>query len=231
MLAIAGSAYMAFLPTGSFMDEEVIKTSSSETIKNVGTGKNALSIQQDWFVGNKVPHLEFVFLSTTRLSVTGFYLRMAPFPGFMPATEKKPEPGKHYFSFLLALLHPFSRGSVHIISSDPAVPPSIDPRILNNKADVSLLVEAVKYARKVVRTKGLDTCVQTEVVPGPEAQSDLEIEAFVRKTIQTVYHPVGTASMLPREAGGVVDAHLKVYGTTNVRVVGVLSVLSRRYML
>lgn len=33
------------------------------------------------------------------------------------------------------------------------------------------------------------------------------------------FHPVGTASMLPREKGGVVDADLKVYGTENVRVI------------
>lgn len=32
-------------------------------------------------------------------------------------------------------------------------------------------------------------------------------------------HLVGTASMLPKELGGVVDANLLVYGTENVRVV------------
>lgn len=33
------------------------------------------------------------------------------------------------------------------------------------------------------------------------------------------YHPISTAAMLPKEAGGVVDESLKVYGTSNVRVV------------
>lgn len=33
------------------------------------------------------------------------------------------------------------------------------------------------------------------------------------------YHPIGTASMMARELGGVVDPALKVYGTSNVRVV------------
>lgn len=32
-------------------------------------------------------------------------------------------------------------------------------------------------------------------------------------------HLVGTASMLPKELGGVVDTNLVVYGTENVRVV------------
>lgn len=33
------------------------------------------------------------------------------------------------------------------------------------------------------------------------------------------HHPIGTASMMSRELGGVVDPKLKVYGTENVRVV------------
>jgi choline dehydrogenase len=32
-------------------------------------------------------------------------------------------------------------------------------------------------------------------------------------------HPLGTASMMSKELGGVVDPELKVYGTANVRVV------------
>ena len=37
--------------------------------------------------------------------------------------------------------------------------------------------------------------------------------------IQSASHPAGTAAMAPREYGGVVDSDLKVYGTTNLRVV------------
>lgn len=32
------------------------------------------------------------------------------------------------------------------------------------------------------------------------------------------FHPIGTASMMPRNKQGVVDPDLLVYGTTNVRV-------------
>ena len=36
---------------------------------------------------------------------------------------------------------------------------------------------------------------------------------------QPNYHPIGSASMMSRDLGGVVDPFLKVYGTRNVRVV------------
>lgn len=34
-----------------------------------------------------------------------------------------------------------------------------------------------------------------------------------------VYHEIGTSAMMRRDLGGVVDAHLVVYDTANVRVV------------
>ncbi|KAI0820249.1 hypothetical protein BC628DRAFT_1397993 [Trametes gibbosa] len=35
----------------------------------------------------------------------------------------------------------------------------------------------------------------------------------------SVAHPIGTSAIIRRDLGGVVDAHLKVYDTTNVRVI------------
>ena len=38
-------------------------------------------------------------------------------------------------------------------------------------------------------------------------------------SVEPIYHPVGTCSMLPKELGGVVDPCLRVYGTKKLRVV------------
>jgi choline dehydrogenase-like flavoprotein len=46
-----------------------------------------------------------------------------------------------------------------------------------------------------------------------------KIETFVRQSVATLNHHAGTAAMLPREWGGVVDAQLKVYGVEGLRVV------------
>ena len=37
--------------------------------------------------------------------------------------------------------------------------------------------------------------------------------------LRTEFHGTGTTSMLPLEHGGVVDTHLRVYGTKNLRIV------------
>lgn len=46
-----------------------------------------------------------------------------------------------------------------------------------------------------------------------------ELLDLVKGNLTTEFHPSGTTAMLPRELGGVVDTDLKVYGTTNLRVV------------
>ena len=53
--------------------------------------------------------------------------RLLPFPGFFRGSPLKPEPGARYSSMVSSLMHPLSRGSVHIASADPTAPPAIDP--------------------------------------------------------------------------------------------------------
>lgn len=57
-----------------------------------------------------------------------------------------------------------------------------------------------------------------ETAPGLQVQSDQDWEDWLRGQISTEFHPSSTCAMLPREQGGVVDANLRVYGLSNVRV-------------
>lgn len=136
---------------------------------------------------------------------------------FMPTPlDPTPVPGKAYFSIAVVITHPFSRGSCHIASSDPLAPPIIDAALLDNDLDMEILVSGHRLARKLCESEPL--CSLT-VDQGPGPQSDEEMKAYIRETVRVSYHPIGTASMLPREEGGVVDSNLKVYGTRNIRVV------------
>jgi len=62
-----------------------------------------------------------------------------------------------------------------------------------------------------------------EVDASAAAQTDAQIEAYVRQHADTIYHPVGTCRMGPAAlvAAGrsVVDAELRVHGLQGLRVV------------
>jgi len=47
----------------------------------------------------------------------------------------------------------------------------------------------------------------------------MSMSLVLRNTTLSIYHPTGSCSMLPRTDGGVVDSHLRVYGTSNLRIV------------
>ncbi|KZV88485.1 hypothetical protein EXIGLDRAFT_619333, partial [Exidia glandulosa HHB12029] len=42
---------------------------------------------------------------------------------------------------------------------------------------------------------------------------------WIKKKFNAVSHPIGTAAMMRRSLGGVVDGRLRVYDTKNLRVV------------
>jgi choline dehydrogenase-like flavoprotein len=130
-----------------------------------------------------------------------------------------PGHGASYATLLAGIMHPFARGSVHIVDASASSPPAIDPRYLSNAFDLEATKQAAKYLRQMgTRSPFKDLCV-AEFDPGAGTQSDAEWEAYVRENVSTFYHPLGTCAMLPREDGGVVDSELRVYGVRNLRVV------------
>ncbi|KIP05965.1 hypothetical protein PHLGIDRAFT_128561 [Phlebiopsis gigantea 11061_1 CR5-6] len=144
------------------------------------------------------------------------FLGRQPLPYAPPA-----EPGKRYTSLFCTLTHPLSRGSVHISSADPLAPPAIHPNYFANEADLDLVVHAVEYALKLYKTEPMSRHVKKLIIPTEEtvAEGREGLREYVRANCGPVYHPIGTASMMPHADGGVVDACLKVYGTSNLRVV------------
>ena len=130
--------------------------------------------------------------------------------------------GENFASFIIVLLHPLSRGSVHINASDPGGKPVIDPQFLDNEYDVQAFVEAAKFTRRLASAEPLRSLWVREHEPGAalrEWDDDGRWREWVRENMLTVCHPSGTAPMLPRGKGGVVDSELVVYGTENLRVV------------
>ena len=76
--------------------------------------------------------------------------------------------------------------------------------------------------RKIASTPAAKSLYSVELQPGSTVQTDDDFRTFVESNYMPVFHPIGTAPMLPRSLGGVVDSNLKVYGVQGVRVVGKL---------
>ncbi|KAH7337859.1 alcohol oxidase [Rhizoctonia solani] len=129
-----------------------------------------------------------------------------------------PKANTSYASIQMVIQHPFSRGNVHINSSDQLAYPKIDPNYFSKSIDLGILVQALKFGLKISQTEPLVSLVVTRQDPPPETTSDEAYTEYVKANVRTIFHPIGTAALAPREIGGVVDTSLKVYGTSNVRV-------------
>ena len=121
-----------------------------------------------------------------------------------------------------------SRGSIHIDSSDPTRHPVIDPAYYSHPLDLDVVARTILHCIQLARTEPLNSVLQKDgngdMILLPTWTKGLpktidEAKDFAAANTVTEYHPIGTCAMLPKEKGGVVSSSLKVYGTSNVRVV------------
>jgi choline dehydrogenase len=81
-----------------------------------------------------------------------------------------------------------------------------------------MLVKGLKKAIEVLHADAFDAFRAGEMlVPAPPV-SDQMIGDHINKTLETLYHPVGTCKM-GNDAQAVVNHELKVHGISNLRVV------------
>ncbi|MFP6734056.1 MAG: choline dehydrogenase [Rhodospirillales bacterium] len=122
--------------------------------------------------------------------------------------------------FLLRTCHlrPESRGSVTLASSDPKEKANVQNNFLSTRTDVETMRDSIKIGRDIISQPAFKDVVTEELNPGSGQTSDEDIDAFVRKTITTVFHPACSCKMGTDEMA-VVDAQLKVRGVDGLRVV------------
>lgn len=116
-----------------------------------------------------------------------------------------------------AYLHPRSRGTVRLASSDPAAAPLIDPNYWSDPHDRKMSLEGLKIAREIMSQSALKPYVMAERLPGPKVVSDDDLFDYACANAKTDHHPVGTCKM-GTDAMAVVDLDLNVRGLEGLRV-------------
>lgn len=127
---------------------------------------------------------------------------------------------------LVTLLNPKSRGSVTLRSKNPHVRPIIDSGYLRAQEDVETMISGLREFQRFFGTTDFQA---NEVQPLQANLPDCDIhpnntDAYLRCYLSyftsTIYHPVGTCKMgPPSDPDAVVDAELRVYGVSALRVV------------
>jgi choline dehydrogenase-like flavoprotein len=130
---------------------------------------------------------------------------------------RKPTFG-HGYSCHVCLLRPKSRGSLRLASRDPLAAPLIDPNFLSERDDVDRLIRGFKIMRGILGQPALAGYRGRELAASAGAQTDAQIEQFIRGHADTIYHPVGSCRMGPDATTDVVDATLRVHGVQGLRV-------------
>ncbi|XP_006463860.1 hypothetical protein AGABI2DRAFT_120653 [Agaricus bisporus var. bisporus H97] len=193
----------AFIPLTKLEEpQDLLEHARKSTFSKIPP--SVLNIQQEWLKDETMPHIEF-----------------ATFPVFMPtANQAQPDPEKRYLLACGILLHPFARGSIHINSSDAFKHPDIDLSAFDNEVDWQTFMQGTKFSRKVfLKTKAFDGVIAKEIAPGSDGDTQEGLEKYVKTIVTTAFHPVGTAAMMKKEEGGVVDNKLRVYGVDKLRIV------------
>jgi choline dehydrogenase-like flavoprotein len=122
------------------------------------------------------------------------------------------------FGFGPTLITPQSRGSVSLRSANPLDSPAIRANYLSTDTDLRTLIAGVRLARSIANTRAFGPYRGEEIHPGANATSDADIAEFLRREVETLYHPVGTCKM-GNDPLAVVDPRLRVRGIAGLRVV------------
>ncbi|KAI0324555.1 alcohol oxidase-like protein [Cubamyces sp. BRFM 1775] len=139
--------------------------------------------------------------------------------------DRPPPSGKKYFGVVHYLQHPASVGYVHATSADDVEAPlDFHPGYLDSPADMALHKWA--YKRTPFPSGSAATvCERSGPVPISEpdleysAEDDRALEDYIRLTVGSCWHSLGTCAMKRREEGGVVDSRLNVYGVEGLKIV------------
>nr|WP_305649011.1 choline dehydrogenase [Rhodoferax sp.] len=130
---------------------------------------------------------------------------------------KAPATG-HGFQAHVGPMRPTSRGHVRLRSAKAQDAPILRFNYMSTEQDRKEMRAAIRLTREVFSQTAFDRFRGEELSPGPAVQTDAQIDAHIRASAETAYHPscscrMGTDDMAVTDAAG------RVHGVQNLRVV------------
>ncbi|HEV7307211.1 choline dehydrogenase [Ensifer sp.] len=138
-------------------------------------------------------------------------------PAAMRYDGKKPVDG-HGFMVLTGPNKPKSRGHVRLRSPEAHEQPDILFNYLDREEDREGFRRCLRLTREIIAQPAFDRFRGEEMAPGKDVRSNDEIDAWVRETMESTYHPCGSCRM-GEDAMAVVDSELRVRGIDGLRVI------------
>ncbi|AXC09938.1 Choline dehydrogenase [Acidisarcina polymorpha] len=136
-------------------------------------------------------------------------------PFTSPENQERFHPSPNSWTLSSILLHPKSRGEVHLTGANPLDPLRIEANFLSNAEDMKAALAIMAICREIGMTDALKPFVTREAMPDDLGEDDLK--DFIRNDCTNYRHQTCTAKM-GRDAQSVVNAQLQVYGIDNLRI-------------
>jgi choline dehydrogenase len=111
-----------------------------------------------------------------------------------------------------------SRGWVRLRDADARSLPRVQFNYMTHAEDWEEMRACIRLSREIFAQAPMAQYVGDELAPGAQAQSDDALDDFIRRKVESAYHPCGTCRM-GTDPLAVVDPDCRVIGVANLRVV------------
>jgi choline dehydrogenase len=121
---------------------------------------------------------------------------------------------------MLVAQRPDSRGRLTLSSTDPAAPPRIELNFLDAEREMDVLVDGVRTAWRLANHPGIRDLGQGFVVLRESTiDNDEMVRQYIKTSLDSAYHPVGTVRMGPADdSRSVVSERCAVHGLDSLYV-------------
>jgi choline dehydrogenase len=127
---------------------------------------------------------------------------------------------EHGFQAHVGPMRSKSRGTVRLRSADPRDPPRILFNYMSYPDDWIEMRACVRLTREIFAQAAFAPYRGWEIQPGANVTSDETIDAFLRRHVESAYHPCGTCRMgVPADPLAVVDPSTRAIGLDGLHVV------------